>query len=340
MQVTRAVASPESTLPVQFAAAFQTLLPPSLATPLAIALSGGADSLALTLLARDWARTHGIAIVALTVDHRLRDGSTKEAHHVASLMREHRIAHHILTPEHQPAGNNLMQAARQWRYDALADFCLEHSINHCVLGHHADDQLETVALAHLRGKSTLDLSHERSEGEAGMRAMRTHRGIHFLRPLLHCRKDELIGYLTARNVVWIEDPTNADPRFARARVRQQLVDDQALEGEVRATLAIRTAARDARDAALAEAMPRCIRAKYTTTCLDIAAWKSLAPELRSLLLANLIRSVGGKAHRPRRHETLRLVHALLDESRGKRTLGHCVIAWKAGTATIGAEPRV
>ncbi len=121
------------------------------------------------------------------------------------------------------------------------------------------------------------------------------------------------------------------------KLRQQLADDPALANELRATLALRTAARDRRDRALAEAMPHCVTVAAQQTHLAISAWQTLAPELRSLLLANLVRHVGGKAHRPRRHETLRLANALLTEPRGKRTLGHCVIAWKNNTATLSPE---
>ena len=307
---------------------------------LAIALSGGADSLALTLLAQEWATAHGIGVVALTVDHRLREDSTAEAQHVANLMRDHGITHHILTPEHTPAGNNLMQAARTWRYDALTDFCRAHTISHCLLGQHLDDQLETVALAHARGRDTLDLTAERSEGEAGMRPTRLYRGVKFLRPLLTFPKRDLIAYLRARHVTWVEDPTNTDPRFARVRMREQLANDPNLAHALHSTLAARTAAREARDAALAEAMPSCVHMLGGTATLNLSQWQSLASELRSLLLANLIRSIGGKPHRPRRHETERLVQALLGEQQGKRTLGHCVISWKNGTATIRPEPRL
>jgi tRNA(Ile)-lysidine synthase len=307
---------------------------------LAIAVSGGADSMALLLVAHAWAQENNSSVTALTVDHGLRAESAREAKTVAGMMRERGIAHHILTPAHTPAGNNTMQAARQWRYDALADYCSQNAITHCLLGHHQGDQLETVALAHLRGRDTLDLSIERSAGEAGMRAQRDYRGVQFLRPLLAVEKNTLTDYLSARNVAWIEDPTNADSQYARTRVRQQLADDPTLKAELLETLATRSAARDARDASLAEAEPRCITMNALGhPSLNLTVWKTLEPELRSLLLANLVRRVGGKPHRPRRHETLRLAEALCNEATGKRTLGHCVIHWKKGAARITSEQR-
>jgi len=261
----------------------------------AVALSGGADSLALTLLAQDWLAAHGGHLTALTVDHRLRDDSTREAQTVASMMHARGITHYILTPAHTQAGNNRMQAARRWRYDALADFCTAHAIPHCLLGHHRDDQLETVALAHLRGRSTLDLSTARSEGEAGMRPMRLYRGIHFLRPLLDIPKQALTDYLSAEGIMWIEDPTNHDGRYARSRIRAQLAADADLRASIATTLAARATARDARETALALAEPHCISATSDDACqLNLDAWKKLEPELASLMLANIIRQIGKK----------------------------------------------
>lgn len=301
--------------------------------PVAVAVSGGSDSMALLLLAQ---RT-GVTLHAFTVDHQLRKESAEEAAWVAAQCAKRAIAHSILTPVHNEAGNNLMQAARQWRYDALAEACHARGIAHCLLGHHADDQLETIALAHTRGHGTYDLSQERCEGEAGMRASRHYRDIQFLRPLLTLQKQTLQDFLRNENQPWLEDPTNTNTLFARARVRQQLAKDTALRAALTATLAQRIAARDAREAALAEALPQCVQHKKSGVQLSLTRWHTLTTELQTLLLANLLREVGGNLHRPRRAETQRLADALRQHTHGKRTLAHCVITWKAGLASIDRE---
>lgn len=343
------VVSKGSDLDARFCTGLEQLFFPSLATNdsrltttalIAVALSGGADSLALTLLAQEWARKNTITLVALTVDHRLREDSTAEAQQVAQMMRSHGITHRILTPAHHPAGNNRMQAARQWRYDALADYCLTHGIQHCLLGHHRDDQLETAAMAHLRGTNRLDITRTPSDGEAGMRSTRSYRGIHFLRPLLAHSKADLCAYLEARGEEWVEDPTNADPRYARTRVREMLRSDEDFRSTIEQLLSCGHSRREANEAALAEARPHCLVRTHESAVILLAPWRALAGELRSLLLANLIREVGGKPHRPRRAETERLAHALRDEPRGKRTLGHCLIVWKNGEARVSKEARV
>src|SRR5262249_1182909 len=116
-----------------FAQALRELGPFEPSPHLAVALSGGSDSTALTLLAAEYVRGHGGCVTALIVDHRLRNESTHEAEEVRTQMEQRGIDCVILTPPHTDAGNNLMQAARHWRYDALAGWCREHHVLHCLL---------------------------------------------------------------------------------------------------------------------------------------------------------------------------------------------------------------
>lgn len=320
-----------------------------------VALSGGADSMALTLLADDWARAHGCRIVALTVDHALRAESRAEAEQVARWMHARGIEHHILTPEHTPAGNNLMQAARQWRYDALADFCRAQGIAYCLLGHHQGDQRETVLLNAARG----------GDGLSGMPRLRAYRGVQFLRPLLDVEKGALVEYLRMHSprchpeqregsylqqvrsfayaqddsaVAWIEDPSNRNTDFARVRVRNQLAGDAALRAEVDARIVQARADRHAREQALAEAVADCVTihpAGYAT--IQRERWR-MHHSVHHHLIADTLRCISGQTHRVRSAEIARLMEAILDKTQGRRSLQYCVIAWDAATIRIEREP--
>src|SRR5512144_2076204 len=106
---------------------------------LAVAVSGGADSMALGLLAHDWAVARGGRVTALTVDHGLRPASAKEAAQVGSWMSACGIEHHILCwPGAKPA-SAVQNAARVARYRLLRQWCRQAGVLHLVLGHHADD---------------------------------------------------------------------------------------------------------------------------------------------------------------------------------------------------------
>ena len=295
---------------------------------LAVALSGGPDSMALTLLAQAWLQAAGGRLTALTVDHSLREASRSEAEQVAGWMRARGIAHHILTPRHTPAGNNLMQAARQWRYHALSEWCREQGVLHCLLGHQLDDQLETVTMQTARG--------ETEDGGAGMSGVRLYRGVRFLRPLLGERKATLKAWLQAEQAPWVEDPTNADPAYARTRTRQELAGAELQQ--LQQALEEKRAERAQRELAVARAAARVVVVHPAGFArLDRAGWLELPAPLRSQLLADLVTTIGGQIHRPRRHETSWLEETL-HAFKGTQTLGQCLIYWTEDQVIVAREP--
>jgi tRNA(Ile)-lysidine synthase len=298
-------------------------------TRFAVALSGGADSLALTLLAHDWATAHGATIVALTVDHRLREGSTAEAAHVARMMQERGIAHHILTPPPMPAIRNPQAAARARRYDAMLGYCRSAGITHLLLGHHADDQAETVALQRHRGSNPAS--------RAGMAFVTVRAGVTLVRPLLGVRKTALIAYLKQRGMAWVEDPSNVSDRYARNRVRHSMRDAEiiSLWHEAQAQGEQRHANDVARNAWMSA------HARVAEGCATIAldAWRALREhETRMDYLSHAIRVIGGKPYRPRLAESERLALRMLSQPAGRATLGHCLVDWQANTVLLSPEP--
>lgn len=108
---------------------------------LAVALSGGPDSLCLTLVAQKWAKVHGIKLIALTVDHGLRKESFKEAQIVARWMAEFQIEHHILPWLGEKPTSRIQEQARAERYRLLINWCQSNGVKHLLLGHNFEDQL-------------------------------------------------------------------------------------------------------------------------------------------------------------------------------------------------------
>ena len=113
--------------------------------PVAVAVSGGADSMALTVLAAGWGQA-----VALTVDHGLRPGSADEACQVAGWLQARGIDHHTLTWRGDKPASGVQAAARQARYGALEGWCRDHGVGTLLLAHHREDQAETFLLRLLR----------------------------------------------------------------------------------------------------------------------------------------------------------------------------------------------
>ena len=204
-------------LPISKAEARKLLAPLATFTHAALAVSGGPDSLALLHLIARWHDACGQSpkISVLTVDHGLRPESRDEAKTVGRLAAELGLPHAILTWEREGAVSASIQArARLARYGLMAAYCHAHDIPALVTAHHLDDQAETFLMRLKRGSGLDELA---AIPERGVWA-----GIAILRPLLDVPKARLVATLAAQNIPYASDPSNADPRFERARVRDSI----------------------------------------------------------------------------------------------------------------------
>jgi len=182
---------------------------------MAVAVSGGGDSLALVLLLN--AAFPG-RVQAVTVDHGLRVAARGEAALVARWMAAAGIPHAIISLELDAGAGNLQARARAARYAALGRWCRAHGLQVLITGHSCDDQAETVLMRLVRGS-----------GLRGLAGMRDHRRLDalnppvwLLRPALGVERALLRRYLVAAGQKWIEDPSNTDTRFDRVRMRTWL----------------------------------------------------------------------------------------------------------------------
>ena len=180
---------------------------------IAIALSGGGDSLALTLIVDAWAREAGRDLVILTVDHRLNAQSGAWTAACAALAgRLGRPFHALAWTGGKPA-RGIPAAARDARHRLLADAARDVGARVILMGHTADDRRE-AAIMRAAG-STVPDPREWAPAPVWPEG----RGIFLLRPLLDVRRADLRAWLTASGEAWIDDPANIDPRYARSRAR-------------------------------------------------------------------------------------------------------------------------
>ncbi len=182
---------------------------------LAVAVSGGPDSLALLLLA-DAAFPGRIG--AATVDHGLRAESMAEAKAVAGLCAEIEVPHRILAVRVEPSGEGLQAAARAARYASLATWMDGEGLGLLLTAHHKDDQAETLLMRLNRGSGVGGLAGIRAEGAVPGTGGR----LRLCRPLLGWRRSELQALVAAAGVEAALDPGNSDERFDRARLRRRL----------------------------------------------------------------------------------------------------------------------
>jgi tRNA(Ile)-lysidine synthase len=200
---------------------------------LVIAVSGGPDSTALLLLAARWAKRlekhkKPPRLLAVTIDHGLRREAAAEAAAVKRLARRLGIAHRTLHWRGEKPASGLQEAARSARYRLLAQEAARAGLAHVLTAHTLDDQAETVLFRLARGSGV--------GGLAGMAPVALIPGqdgddrIFLLRPLLHLPKSRLVATLRAARLAYSDDPSNRDPRFTRARFREELMPALAREG--------------------------------------------------------------------------------------------------------------
>ena len=193
---------------------------------IAVAVSGGSDSLALLHLLNDWTRSRGKQLTALTVDHQLRVSAQDEAAYVGLVCEQMGVEHHILHWSDDKPATGLQSAARTARYDLMAAHCSRSQIQGLALGHTLDDQAETILMR-------LTRTDEQNRGLSGMApttlfAPDPNGHITLCRPLLEISRADLRTYLSNHNVEWMDDPSNQDQHYERVRVRSYLADQPAL----------------------------------------------------------------------------------------------------------------
>ncbi len=300
-------------LAVRFAAAMARFTPFERAPHLAVAASGGADSTALTALACEWAAARGGMVTALVVDHGLRPESVEEARQTRGRLEALGAAVDILTWIGPKPGTGIQAAARAARYALLGEWCASAGVLHLLVAHHADDQAETVALRTEQASGPVGL--------AGMSAVVERADYRLLRPLLGETRRGLRDYVASRGLAWIEDPSNNDPRFARARLRaRSAVAPLPGAHEQAARLRCRLEAR--RLELLAQAATLHPLGFATFELGGVAANDPDAPHA----LGALIAWAGGRAHMPATRRLEDVWRALYGAKAGKAaTLGGCRI---------------
>jgi tRNA(Ile)-lysidine synthase len=187
---------------------------------LALACSGGGDSVALLHLSSDWAHRRGRQLQIFTVDHGLRPEAAEEAEFVCRLSAQLGWPCQILSWTGDKPDTALQEQARHARHSLLADACARKGISGLLLAHTRDDQAETVCMRLMAGGGW--------QGAAAMSGVAPSpiwpqgRSIRLLRPLLDEGRSGLRDWLARRGETWLDDPSNTDRRYTRIRIRQAL----------------------------------------------------------------------------------------------------------------------
>ena len=298
--------------------------------PIGVAVSGGSDSLALLTLLKDWRDAGGPQVCAVTVDHRLRPEAADEAAQVARQCQSWDIPHDTLHWTGWDGQGNLADQARRARYRLMAQWAVQRGVQVIALGHTADDQAETF-LMRLTREAGLD-------GLSAMAERWQQDGVSFARPVLGVTREELRDVLRARGLVWADDPSNADPAYARVRARQVLATLAPLDidGATLAHVARNLGeARAALNAVVARAAQEVAQIEHGDVLLRRAALIAHPPEIARRLVQAALMWISGADYPPRGAAMTRLMHDIADGQ--SPTLHGCRLITRTDSLRITRE---
>jgi tRNA(Ile)-lysidine synthase len=291
---------------------------------LAAAVSGGADSMALLLLADAWARAKNGKVIALTIDHHLRSESADEAMQVAAWCKLRGIEHHILHWDPPAKKTAIPEAARDARYELLIEWCKRHHVLHLLTAHHRGDQAETFFFRLARGSGL--------RGLACIPMVSYRNSVRLIRPLLDISKRDLQDFLCTQNQPWIEDPTNQNLSYTRNHIRHllsQTPDEEMVEQRASALTQKFSFFRNKLENNEVRKLTSAIFL-YPEGHAFIRrdAFLALEKDYALSTLTRLVQMMSDREHHLRSEKLLRLYEAMHDPLFTRRTLSHLFFTYR------------
>ena len=282
-------------------------------TPIAVAVSGGVDSVCLLT----WLAKCGLNVTALHVNHGLRAAADVESKYVAELCTKLNIPCKIFYWTDKKPTTGLEAAARTARYKFMTDWCHENRVDVLMLAHQADDQIETFLMNLGRGSGLYGL--------AAMARESYRDGIKIVRPLLNIYRGELKKYCDENNIKYFSDEMNDDEQYTRVRIRKNrhLLSEKLGIDDGRILLAIENLSR-VRDSIATDidSMINSVRCRGGAMFSDSFLFDQ-APDIRLKFIGTLIQKIGGDDYQPRLKSLTGALDKLSNDC--KFTLGHCTV---------------
>jgi tRNA(Ile)-lysidine synthase len=288
----------------------------------AIAVSGGSESLALSILAKLYSLEQSSDFATLIVDHGLRKESANEAKQTFRNLKKNNIKAEILTYRGSKFTSNIQKRARDLRYDLFQKYCKKNKIRFLILAHHQDDLIENFYIRLIRGSGIKGLTSLQNVSEIN-------KDFYLLRPLLHFKKEELLNLTKKIFSTWIEDPSNLNEKFLRVRIRKMQFKLQK-EGfdpkRVLKTIENLNTAKNSLDFYVLKSEKKYLnffKEGYAT--LKSSIFKNEAPEVIFRVIIKAIHFVSGEYYPPRSDSLKILMKNFLSKKFKSSTLGGCLI---------------
>ena len=299
---------------------------------LAVAVSGGSDSIALLFFISSWCKRSKTKLSVLSVNHNLRTESCDEVYYVQNLAKDFGHDFYALF---WSAGNNksaLQERAREGRYDLMSAKCLELGIPTLLVAHHFDDMLETYLMRKRKKSGIFGLSSSRSF---------FYKGIQLLRPLFNLNKDDLLIYLKKNNIKWLEDSSNQSDLYERNRVRKEIsrLSDSGKSNLTQELSDVNKQAERLTQDLISGIAESVQISNYGFALIDLAVLLGLHQDIKIQILNYILTIISGKSNLPR-YRNLEKLLSRLKSLDLKCSLHGCIIKRIAGSKLIVFREKV
>lgn len=302
---------------------FKSLAKIKLVKKIAVAVSGGPDSLALTILLNKFSSLNNARLYAISIDHGLRSSSNSELKWLASEMKKRKINHKIIKWKDKKPTSNILSNARDKRYKLLIEECNKLNIKYLFTGHHLDDQVENMLLRLIRGSGIKGLASLQAEFKF------TNSKVKILRPLLPYPKKSLISYLANEKQEYIIDPTNFNSSHDRSRIRKvtsHLVEEGLTNIRLLNTFKYLKEANNSINYLINTSIKNFIKVDQNgLVSLSINKFSPLPAEIKFRSLSKILSFIGKNKNEPRSKSILNLLNKITAIEFTNTTLSNCLI---------------
>ena len=301
---------------------------------IAVAISGGPDSLALSALAKALSLEKKIKFYFVLVNHNIRKNSKNEANQVKKLLKKYKINLKILNNS-KKISKNIQSQARQVRYEMLLKFCKTHNIKIILTGHNLEDQVETFFIRLSRGS-----------GLTGLSSMKTltnlNKQIKLYRPMLSVKKNTLVRISKKVFGKFFIDPSNNNSKYLRTKIRnlkRPLSKSGIKYDQIIKSINNLESSRAALDEYFIRASKGILIYARGTVSLNLSKFNSLNNELKIRLINESIKRLKNNYYDQRSKKVVNLINLINFQDFKKANLGGCLFFRKKDNLCVKLEKK-
>ena len=299
---------------------------------LAVAISGGPDSMALAFLSSKLMDEKKLKVYFLLVDHGIRKNSGNEAQKVKSLLKKRGIDLKILKNKKKFSAN-IQKNARDLRYGLLIKFCKKNKVKRLLTAHHKDDQVETFLIRLSRGSGVEGLS-------AMSQSTNLDYGIKLIRPFLDFNKKQL-EYISKKVFKkTIKDPSNKNKKFLRTNIREltNILEERGLNfDQIIRSIENISSTKEAINFYVNRSLKKFVKFKKRETILDLRMFRKEPREVKFKIINRIVRKRASSYYPPRSKKIINLISRFESKNQKKCTLGGCIFERRKNSLYVTRE---